>query len=146
MDRLNQWANIAEIEAFFAHLSPHPATQALSNHIATVTEILTIYLPIDYTAADQRILEKNFKKFVSVIEENAPAHTGSALGWAIGEVPIPGTSDKAKAYVTCLGWQSVEAESAFRETQWFKDNEYLLSQIKDLRLVQRAHFSGTLVN
>lgn len=111
-----------------------------------MTEILTVYFPANYSATDQYEFEKSLKKFVAVLEENAPAHTGCTGGWVIGEIPLLGTSNKAKAYVACFGWQSMEAHLAFRETQSFKDNEHLLSRAKDLEHVQLVHISGTLVN
>ena len=85
------------------------------------------------------------KRFTDILEK-APGYTGSARGWVIEELPIPGTSNKATAYVACFGWDSMQAQSTFRATQHYKDNTHLINNAKDLKHKEEVHFSGTPIN
>ena len=78
-------------------------------------------------------------KFLGTLGENAKEYRGSSGGWSVDEVTIPGTSEKAKAYVTLIGWSSVEAHSAYREGQAFKDNIHYLREAKDLKKMTMVH-------
>lgn len=131
---------------FHTSYTPHPATSALSDHVSPATEILTVHFPTDYSEADQTKFVNDFKKLVSVIEENAKTYTASAGGWIEEELTIPGTDEKSKAYAALIGWTSMEDHLAFRETQAFKDNIHLLRGAKDLKKVEVVHYSGTQVN
>lgn len=146
MDELDQIANVPELQAFHVHLSPHPATKALSNQTSPVTEICTIHFPATYSASDKKEFEQNLLDFVGIIEKNVATATGFAGGWAIEKLPIPGRSEETTTYVACMGWQSVEAHLAFRETALFKQHKHLLDQAKDLMHVHMVHVSATQVD
>ena len=104
-----------------------------------------IYFPSDYSQADQDKFVEDIKKLVKAVEDNAETYTGSAGGWVQEELPIPGTSEKGKAYAAFIGWTSVEAHMQFRETQAFKDNIHFLRGAKDLKKLTVVHTSGTEV-
>ncbi len=146
MDDLDQIAIVPELQAFHVPLFPEHAPAGPGNHIAPVTGVLTMYFPADYSAADKYILEEDFKRFLTTIEGNAPAPGTFAGGWVVEALPIPGTSDKAKAFVASLGWQSTQECSAFGESQSFKGNTHPLSRAKDLQQVQEVHFSGIRID
>lgn len=133
-------------QIFHTHYSPHPADDSLADHISPATEILTFFFPTNYSESDQKKFEDDLKKMVAVIEKEATTYKASAGGWVVEEIPIPDTSDKAKAYTALIGWESVEAHLAFRETQAFKDNIHLLRQAKDLKKLHVVHYHGTQVN
>ena len=103
-----------------ANLTPHPATAALGT-ASPVTEVLTVYLE----KQDNDFVAK-VNQLTKVIAENADGFKGVAGGWVIEDVEYKGK--KGKAYVATLGWESVEAHMAFRETSEFKDNIHLLRE------------------
>lgn len=58
----------------------------------------------------------------------------------VEERPLPkDNSEMAKVYVAAIGWKSVEAHMAFRETQMFKDNIHHLRSAKDLQDLAVVH-------
>jgi len=131
---------------FHAHFTPHPPTEALSDHVSGATEILTAYFPSDYSEADQKTFDDNIRKLVAVVEKEAgTSHKASAGGWVVEELEIPGTSEKGKAYQALIGWQSMEAHMEFRNNKTFQENIPLLRNAKDLKKVAMTHYSGTQV-
>lgn len=84
---------------------------------------------------------------MSVIEENAPAeaYRGSAGGWSV-ETDVPQSGDaakKGKVYVAVIGWASVDAHHAFRETKEFKDNIHLLREAEGIQATELVHVETT---
>jgi heme-degrading monooxygenase HmoA len=146
IERFDRITDISKAQLYHTHLTPHPASEALSDHVSPVTEILLAFFPTDYSDADQKKFEDDLKKLVAAVEKNADTYTASAGGWVEEEILIPDTTDKAKAYAVFIGWQSVEAHQTFREHQSFKDNIHYVRQAKDLRHLRVVHYSGTLVN
>ena len=145
LEHFGQMCDINAAQIYHAHLTPHPATEALSDRVSPATEILTVYFPSGYSQADQDTFLDNFKKLVKAIEDNADTYTGSAGGWVQEEIPILGTSEKGKAYVALIGWKSMEDHTAFREHQAFKDNIHHLRGAKDVKHLGVVHYSGTEV-
>ncbi|KAK4947833.1 hypothetical protein LTR10_013341 [Elasticomyces elasticus] len=145
VDELDRVANVFQLQAFHAHLSPHPATKALSNRTSPATEICTIHFPATYAARDKKKFEQDLFNLVRIIESNVPTSTGFAGGWAVEKLSLPGTSEETTTFIACMGWQSVEAHFAFRETPLFKEHKHLLDQAKDLMHVQMVHVSATQV-
>ena len=137
--------DLAGIQLYHAHLTPHPPSAVLSDVTTPATETLVIYFPSDYSSSDQDKFEEGIKKLIKAVEDNADTYTGSAGGWIAEELPIPNTSDKGKAYAAFIGWTSVQAHMDFRETQAFKDNIHHLRGAKDLKHLTVVHTSGTEV-
>ncbi|KAL8637607.1 MAG: hypothetical protein Q9228_005137 [Teloschistes exilis] len=108
-----------------ANLSPHPPAVALSG-TTKVTEVVEHYFPADISEADRSSFETNLKEFAKVLEKKAEGYTGWAGGWVIEELEHEAVQGKAKVWHSCIGWQSVDAHMAFRETQDFKDNVHLM--------------------
>ena len=107
------------IEMLHANLTPHPPTAALGT-ASPVTEICHCHFEKEDDGFDSKVREM-FK----VISENAEGFKAASGGWALEDVEYKGK--KGKVYVGLLGWESVEAHVAFRETQAFKDNIHLLT-------------------
>ena len=145
LERFGQIADVSKAQLFHAHLTPHPATEALSDRVSPATEILTVYFPNDYSQADQDQFLEDIKKLVKAIEDNAETYTGSAGGWVEEEIPIPGTSDKGKAYIALIGWKSMEDHIAFRSHPALKENMHWLQEAKDIKHYSVVHYSGTEV-
>ncbi|KAL9036355.1 MAG: hypothetical protein Q9180_004346 [Flavoplaca navasiana] len=116
-----------EIESMrHAHLSPHPPSAALNGTTAPVTEMINHYFSADISQSEQSSFESSVKQFSQVLEEKAEGFKGFAAGWVVEEVEHEGVEGKAKSWLSCIGWQSVEAHMAFRETKDFKDNVHLI--------------------
>lgn len=124
---------------YHVHFDPHPPSVAFSG----VTEFLTAYFPTTYSAEDQKTFHENVKKFGSIVTDAWKDCKGTTGGWVVEEQDLPGSSEKAKAYVTLIGWTSVEAHLQYRETQSFKDNIYLLRGAKDLKNVVMFHVAAS---
>ena len=103
-----------------ANLTPHPATAALGT-ASPVTEVLTAY----FEKEDNDFAAKA-TQLTKAISENADGFKGAAGGWVIEDVEYEGK--KGKAYVAMIGWESVEAHMAFRETTAFKENIHLIRE------------------
>lgn len=96
------------------------AGKALS---APITEILTMYFPLDVDKAD---FEARFKVFV----DTAFAHSGVvafAGGWVVEELEYEGT--KGPAYAAAIGWTSLEKHREYTQTQYFKDSVPKLAEV-----------------
>lgn len=107
-----------------ANLTPHPPTAALGA-ASPVTEVLTSY----FEKEDEGFQSK-FDQLVRVISDSAEGFKAASGGWVVEDVEYQGKQGKKgkKAYVGLLGWESVEAHMACRETQAFKDNRHLLRE------------------
>ncbi|KAI4285260.1 MAG: hypothetical protein L6R38_000797 [Xanthoria sp. 2 TBL-2021] len=109
-----------------AHLTPHPPSAAVSGTTCPVTEMITHYFSADISKSEQSSFESGMKEFSQCLEEKAEGFKGFAGGWVVEEVEHEGVEGKAKLWLSCAGWQSVEAHMAFRETKDFKDNVHLI--------------------
>jgi hypothetical protein len=94
---------------YHARFAPHSPTAAIKDIQSLVTEIITIYFPASYSLEDQKTFEDSLERLIAVFEKNSDGYRASAGGWVEEELIIPGSSEKAKAYVGCIGWRSVEA-------------------------------------
>jgi len=126
---------------YHAHFDPHPPPAALTDSSSLATETITLYFPPSYSSEDQKEVETNVQKLIDVIAKHADGYKASVGGWVEEELPLPGESEKAKAYVGLIAWVSVEAHLRFRETQVFKDNIHFLRGAKDLKTVRMVHVS-----
>lgn len=114
--------------------------------MSPATEIITAYLPEDYSDADKKTFEENFKKLIAAVEKHAGTYKASAGGWVVEKLPIPGTSENGLVWTALIGWESVQAHLDFRQTQAFKDNIHWFRGAKDLKHVDVVHYNGTQVN
>ena len=109
-----------------AHFSPHPPSPAISNTTAPVTEIVAHYFDHAISDLDKTSFEEGVRKFVGVLEDHAEGFKGFAGGWIAEKVEHKDVEGGATVYQSMLGWQSVEAHMAFRETKKFQDNAYMM--------------------
>lgn len=115
-------------------LEPHPPETALGR--APATEILAMYYPSSISSADQDGHTANMKtvgeKFASI-----EGFKGVSGGWsveddiaydpsAVSMATEGATAQKAKVFLAVIGWQSVEAHMAGRQTDVFKEYAPLL--------------------
>lgn len=110
---------MAEGEPQFIHYE-FPSTGKLTSAFsAPVTELATFYLP-SKTSSFQSNLE-NFAEVIS--SSNVSGFLGVASGWSIEDVEHEGfgTGKKGKAVLLAIGWESIDAHMAFRETDTFRN-------------------------
>lgn len=89
---------------------------------APITEVATFYFGGEAPSG----YEDGVHQFRDIIDKDkAAGYLGSALG-ITHEDDVEREGAKGKAAVLVIGWQSVEAHMAFRETTTFKDNIHLL--------------------
>ncbi|KAL8939473.1 MAG: hypothetical protein Q9211_002724 [Gyalolechia sp. 1 TL-2023] len=112
-----------KIGVHHVEFNPHPPSAAVSS---TVTEVVGHYFAADLSDSERSTFESDVNKFAQVLEESAKGHKGFAGGWIIEEQEHGDMEGKAKVWQTCIGWESHEAHMAYRETQAFKENVYLL--------------------
>jgi len=87
--------------------------------VAPIVEMLTMYFPSD---VDQASVDTTLIGFIQTVVDNAKGFVGYTTGWVAEEVEHEKIEGKAKAYVVAIGWESLEAHMAYRETQTFKDD------------------------
>lgn len=87
--------------------------------VAPIVEMLTLYFPdhVNRTNVDTTLLD-----FIQTIVENAKGFVGYTTGWVVEELEHEKIDGKARAYAVAIGWESLEAHMAYRDTQTFKDN------------------------
>ncbi|KAL9610992.1 MAG: hypothetical protein Q9167_004337 [Letrouitia subvulpina] len=103
--------------------SPHPPSPAANS---SVTEVVALYFPSTISDSEKSSFEESIQKFKKICEDHANGYKGFASGWVVEELEHEEMEGKAKVYQCLLGWESVEAHLAFRETQEFQDNIYLM--------------------
>jgi heme-degrading monooxygenase HmoA len=86
---------------------------------APIVEMLTLYFPSD---VDQAMVESTLITFIQTIVDNAKGFVGYTTGWVAEEVEHEKIEGKARAYAVAIGWESLEAHMAYRDTQTFKDD------------------------
>jgi len=123
------------LSLYHVHFEPFPPSVAFSE----ATEFITAYFPADYSSEDQQTFHDSMKKFGAIVKSAWEGCRGSVGGWVAEELEDPKTSEKAKAYIALIGWQSVQSHMDFRETQSFKDNIHVLRGAKDLKNVAVVH-------
>jgi len=87
--------------------------------VTPIVEMLTLYFPGDI---DQGNVDATLTEFIQTIVDNAKGFLGYTSGWIAEEVEHERVEGKAKAYAGAIGWESLEAHMAYRETQTFKDD------------------------
>jgi len=100
---------------------------------APVSEMVELYFPADYPEAD---FDKNFASFKQVVEETAAGVKGVVGGWSVEEMPPrEGEDSKDKLFLAAIGWESIDAHMAFRETEGFKKAIPLLKEgVKNIKM------------
>lgn len=99
------------------------ATQARAFN-APITELVLVYLD-----GSSSTIEANLQKFADALEKDAQAPVGGVYlsGYSVEEVEHEKLDGgKGKVILMAIGWQSLEAHMAFRDTAAFKENVGLL--------------------
>ena len=111
---------------FHAEFKPFPPSAAFGS---PVTELITAFFPASVSADVQAKFTENAGKFLKVSESAHDGFKDATAGWVVEQQDNEKVEGKkAKAYVAAIGWPSIDAHKAFRETQVFKDNIWLLGE------------------
>jgi hypothetical protein len=86
--------------------------------VAPIVEMLTLYFPSE---VEQENIDTTITAFIRTLVDNAKGFVGYTTGWIAEDLEHEKVDGKAKAYAAAIGWESLEAHSAYRETQTFKD-------------------------
>ncbi|QDS71290.1 hypothetical protein FKW77_001258 [Venturia effusa] len=97
--------------------------------VAPITEMFTSYFPND---VDQSNVETTLVEFVQNLGRNAKGCVAYTAGWIVEQLEHEKIEGKARAYVIAIGWESLEAHMAYRDTQTFKND------IVNVRAVAKA--------
>jgi quinol monooxygenase YgiN len=107
-------------------------------------ELLTVFFPAEYTAAQQEKFEAGMHQLLKNIEGKAKGARAAAAGWGmesdIANLKISGY--KGRAFFLCIGWDRVEDHLQFRGTDAYKDNIHFIRDAEDLRDFLNMHFHG----
>lgn len=115
-----------ELDVYHANFSVHPPSSALNPNAALATEVVGHYFSADLSDSEKSTWESDLDKFAKVLEENAQGYRGFLGGWVVEEQEHKEVDGKTILWLSLLGWDSVEAHMAFRETDAFKDNVHLM--------------------
>ncbi len=72
------------------------------------------------SAEDKTSFHAKIIEFGKVIQQHAKGFRDTSSGWIVEEVEHPSVGT-GLGYVAAVGWDSVEAHMAFRETEEFKN-------------------------
>ncbi|GAD93609.1 conserved hypothetical protein [Paecilomyces variotii No. 5] len=115
-----------EMITFYVSLIPSLAgTDVLTKN--PVTELVGLAFPSDMSPDEHKKVNSDLIAFRTALLEHMDKNA-RAISWSMGHVSRPGTVDhasspsgKALVHMLAVGWESVEAHKAARETQVFAD-------------------------
>ena len=109
---------------YYVYFDPQPPPAVFES---PAVEKFIAYFPATSNSADRENWEVRFKRFLTILP-GAEGYKNHATGWVLEEVDHEKVEGKVKPWITAIGWESVEAHKAFRETVLFKDNVGLLRE------------------
>lgn len=115
-----------DMSLFHVDLSLHPSASKLTPDGAPVTEVIGHYFSASSSESERSSFESDLNEFATVAEENAEGYKGFLGGWAVEELDHPKVEGKARLWQSLIGWDSVDAHMAFRETDAFKESVHLM--------------------
>jgi hypothetical protein len=121
-----------------ASLSPFPPL-ALK---APVVEVMVAYFPSGISQANKDAASARFHKFQEQALAKCRDVLGVAIGWGVeDDFPINGgkEGEKGTALFAAIGWDSVDKHMAFRETNEFKKNVSLLTDMEGMLKITMIH-------
>jgi hypothetical protein len=117
------------------HIHATPGLNVVTDR-APVVEMLLIY--VSASANDE--VPGTLTRFLDIFVKNATGFVATSHGWVVEELHKEGVDEKLKGYFVAIGWESVDAHMAYRDTEPFKENIPMVRALaKGLRVVSR-HF------
>ena len=104
---------------------------------APVTQLATFFLPDKSSAFDS-----NLRSFARVLKESAEGFVGVVHGWSIESVEHEGLSAgiRGRSCSLAIGWQSMEAHVAFKDTKAFQRCSRYWEEAKGVELHHTKFF------
>lgn len=127
---------------YHVHFAPHSPASLLSVTLSGVLEHLIFYFEPGLGEAERAKWEKVYTNFLHVIASYAEGFKGVAAGWIEEELQYEGNA--ATAFLAMLGWQSVEAHLAYRETKEFEESIGAIVEGCKERVVHHVKFQEGL--
>lgn len=113
------------------HINATPGLHVVAEK-APVVEMVLIY--VSTSATDE--VPGTLTRFLDILAKNAKGFVGTTHGWVVEELEKEGVDEKLKGYFAAIGWESVDAHLAFRDTEAFKEAIPLVRALaKGLRVV-----------
>lgn len=108
-----------------------------------VAEVCHAYFPADIDMLQQQEALAQVQQFIDETKKlDVEGFTGEAAhGFALEEVEFKG--EKARAIVLVLGWESVDAHMAFRDTEGFQKVIPLMRTLPNLKGMEVWHVTNT---
>jgi len=150
MDDHTTFTQTPQYASFAAHLHTHVITAITSmTHVrapfpagapaalaAPATELLTLGYGAGVARAD---VEARVAQFAEALREHAAGFVALAGGWAVEESEVGG--EMGPVYEIAIGWESVEAHLAFRETHAFREALPLVVGLSRERRMHHVKFA-----
>lgn len=109
-----------------------------------VAEVMQAYFPADMDMVQQQAALFRIQQFIDETKTVAKGLTGqTAHSFALEERVFKG--EQSRVLVGILGWESVEAHMAYRETDEFKNSIGLIRGMEGLKGVEVYHVSNYVV-
>ncbi|KEF58322.1 uncharacterized protein A1O9_06248 [Exophiala aquamarina CBS 119918] len=130
---------------YHAELTPEPAPGILTKPQSPVTEVATIYFPVDLPELTQEKVVSDTKKFRAILD-TPDGCIASSGGWVLEEVEIPGQDKKGKAFIMMFGWESIEAHNSFVKTPKVQEHVHLIAGLGGLISLDMCHVAFTEIS
>jgi quinol monooxygenase YgiN len=103
-----------------------------------VAEVCHAYLPADISMVQQQEILTTSQQFIDLVKQSAKGLSGeTAHGFAQEDIEFQG--EKCRALLLILGWDSIEAHMAYRDTEGFAEAIPLLRGMPGLKGIQMFH-------
>lgn len=106
-------------------LSAHPSSSSDGPVTASpVTELVSFYFPPDFAEAD---FDEPLQTFADAAAQHAQGLRASAHGWSVekdiehASLAAAGAKGKGKVWLLVVGWDSIDAHMAYRQTDAFRE-------------------------
>lgn len=118
--------------------APPPALKA------PVTEVMMIYFPSDISAAARDEVNSRVQEWVEKAVKSCPDIASLSYGWGLeNDFPVRGgeKGHVGSLLMALVGWTSTDAQIRFQETDIFKDNIHLLTELDGVIGMVMSHVS-----
>lgn len=108
-----------------------------------VSEVCHAYFPADTDLVQQQEILARFQQFIDGLEKlEVKGFSGEvAYGFVLEDLDFKG--EKARAAVLVLGWDSVDAHMAFRDTEAFQKTIPIMRTLPNLKGMEMWHVKNT---
>ncbi|KAJ8060115.1 hypothetical protein OCU04_010469 [Sclerotinia nivalis] len=131
---------------FTKHITLSPFSSAV--YESPVTEVMIAYFASDISQAAKDTTTTQLKQYLEKSVKKCPDVKEVSYGWGVeNDFPIRGGEPgKVGSILTAfIGWPSIDAHMKFRETEEFKDNVGLVTEMDGLVKLITFHLSCQII-